>query len=117
MKMRKHKIIAKLPHFYQIQNASFKEDDHQTATLINNYEKTVLMIDPKNSEMVARAIKLDDVIHTYLKDHDYKVMFLKKVNIFEASDEQDLLRFLSDVIDFDKIYEQTFYNTRVGNWI
>lgn len=115
--MRKHKIISQLNYYYKIQAATFKEDDHITESLINNYEKLVLATNSQDDAQVPKIIKLDQIVYEYLTNNDYKIMFLDKVNIFETSDEQELNRFLEDVLMFDIHYQQSFYNTRVGSWI
>lgn len=115
--MRKHKIINHLNHYYKIQAATFKEDDHITESLINNYEKLVLSTDVNDEARLPKIIKLDQIVYEYLTNTDYKIMFLNKINVFETNDEQELNRFLEDLLMFDVHYQQSFYNTRVGSWI
>jgi len=115
--MKKHKIIDHLKHYYQIQNANFKEGDHQTATLLNNYEKIIFNIDISSEKALNKGIKLDQIIHQYLNDVDYRSLLLKKIDIFELVEAADIERFIEDIISFDHNYQMEFYNTRIGSWI
>lgn len=115
--MKKHQIIDYLEHYYQIQNANFKEGDYQTATLLNNYEKIIFNIDINSQVSLNKGIQLDKIIHQYLNDVDYRSLLLKKINIFELVENADIERFVEDIINFDHNYQMAFYNTRIGSWI
>ena len=115
--MIKFDVLNYCPNYYAIQNFGFNEDDHATATLIDNYERFIFTADAKNNETLDKVTKLDLSIGRYVSDFDYRKAFVKDSSIFAATSQEALTEFADKAIKFFEEYQGDIQGMRRGNWI
>lgn len=92
-------IITKCPHYYDIVNSIFDDDDRLTKKLINEYSLEIFNVSNDNYGTINRLKVLDTIIYEYISKSKFyyhaKDVFNSNPNAYDM--DYDILQNLIDI--------------------
>ena len=118
--MSKQKIILGCcPHFNEIVNCDFLEDDILTKKLIQYYQDFIFSINEENQAELDLISKLDKAMHKYVMDYRF-AKNLKETLEIDAIVKPDfnyLDQLIEYIVNFFREYQEQEVNVKQTRWI
>src|SRR5690554_5137600 len=117
--IKQKKILTYCPHFNDIVNCDFFEDDTLTKKLIEYYQDYIFNIDADNEQQTALIKKLDAAIYKYIEDYRF-AKSLKDTLDIDAIVQSNFSYFeqlMEYIINFFNEYKEEVIEIEPTKWI